>query len=204
MSGLALRFGLLRVSPWLVLLIALFFTLDRSIYAPLLLLSAMLHEMGHLRALWHCGVPVTGVTLHPFGIEIEAPGLALLPYRDELCVAAAGPLCNLLTALCTLLTAALFGSFPGALFFTVCNLTLCLLNLMPVTGLDGGRMLAALVLPVLGLERGEAVLQTVSGAASALILTAGLVLLWVTRCNFSLAMVGAYLLARQALKGDAP
>lgn len=90
-----------------------------------------------------------------------------LPYRDELCIAAAGPLANFLAAMCTVALVALVGAFDGALFFTVCNLALALLNLMPVSGLDGGRMLSALVLPAMGLARGETLLSVVSAVASA-------------------------------------
>ena len=192
-----MRCGKVSVSPWLLVLIALFFAIDKSIYAPLVVLCALLHEMGHLAALRDCGVEVERVCFHPFGIEMRAPGMAYLPYRDELCIAAAGPLANFLAALCTLALVALVGPFDGALFFTVCNLALALLNLMPVVGLDGGRMLSALLFPLLGLPRGEAVLQIVSGIASAAILAAGLMLLYATRYNFSLALIGCYLLARR-------
>ena len=195
-----MRWGPIWISPWLIVLIALFFFIDSSIYAPLVVLSAMLHELGHLAALRNYGVAIEDVRLHPFGIEIKAPKLAYLPYRDELCVAAAGPLANVLAALCTVAIVALVGGFDGALFFTVCNLALAALNLMPVTGLDGGRMLSSLLLPAMGLQRGEAVLQVVSGVALAAILTAGLFLLYVTHYNFSLAMIGCYLLARRIFK----
>ncbi len=194
-----MRWGKVWVSPWLLALIALFFAIDKSVYAPLVVLSALLHEMGHLAALRNCGIEVREVCFHPFGIEMNAPGLTYLPYRDELCIAAAGPLANFLAALCTVAPVALVGAFDGALFFTVCNLALALLNLMPVSGHDGGRMLSALVLPAMGLARGETLLSVVSAVASAAILAAGLLLLYVTRYNFSLALIGCYLLARRAL-----
>ena len=71
-----MRWGPIWISPWLIVLIALFFFIDSSIYAPLVVLSAMLHELGHLAALRNYGVAIEDVRLHPFGIEIKAPKLA--------------------------------------------------------------------------------------------------------------------------------
>ncbi len=192
--------GRIWVSPWLIVLLLVFFAVDASVYAPLVVLSAALHEAGHLFALHRLGVRVEQIRFHPFGIEITAPGLFSLPYRDELCVAAAGPIANLLCACCTVVLVFLFGDFAGALFLVVCNLALAGLNLMPVDDLDGGRILAALLLQKLDLDRAQSILEPISTITLTLILAAGLWLLYATRYNFSLAMIGCYLLARRVLK----
>ena len=192
--------GRIWVSPWLIVLLLVFFAVDASVYAPLVVLSAALHEAGHLFALHRLGVRVEQIRFHPFGIEITAPGLFSLPYRDELCVAAAGPIANLLCACCTVILVFLFGDFAGALFLVVCNLALAGLNLMPVDDLDGGRILAALLLQKLDLDRAQSILEPISTITLTLILAAGLWLLYATRYNFSLAMIGCYLLARRVLK----
>ena len=192
--------GHIWVSPWLIVLLLVFFAIDASVYAPLVVFSAALHEAGHLFALQRLGIRVEQIRFHPFGIEITAPGLFSLPYRGELCVAAAGPIANLLCACCTVALVFLFGDFTGALFLVVCNLALAGLNLMPVDDLDGGRILSALLLQKLDLDRAEVVLESVSNLSLALILAAGLWLLYTTRYNFSLAMIGCYLLARRVLK----
>ena len=57
-----MRWGKVWVSPWLLALIALFFAIDKSVYAPLVVLSALLHEMGHLAALRNCGIEAVSYT----------------------------------------------------------------------------------------------------------------------------------------------
>ncbi|NLT58442.1 MAG: hypothetical protein GXX99_05720 [Clostridiales bacterium] len=198
-----MRFGRLYVSPLLLLILLFFIAVDASIYAPLIILAAAFHEMGHLSTLKKCGLDVQEVNLHPFGVEIVVEGLRYLPYHDELAVAASGPLVNLLVAVVTTLVVLLTGPFDGALFFIVVNLALALLNLMPIQGLDGGRILEALLMPRMSLDRAERTLKAVSGAASALVFVAGLWLLYKTRYNFSLAMIGCYLLARKSLRDNA-
>lgn len=195
-----MRLGRVHISLSLLLLVLLFLWIDSSVYALLVLLAAALHEGGHLRAMRLCGVAVEQVNLRAFGIEIVADGLRHLSYRDEAAVAFSGPLANLLAALLTAGIVLMTGPFEGALFFLVANLALAALNLMPVPGLDGGRMLSALLLQRLELAAGERICRAVGAVASVLVLCGGVWLLYLTRYNFSLALIGCYLLARMAME----
>ena len=196
-----MRLGRLCIAPSFVLLIGLFLLADRSIYTVLVIAAAALHEAGHLRALRLCGVGTREIILRAFGIEIVANGLCHLPYQDEAAVAFAGPLANILAALATAAIVLLTGPFDGALFFLVANLALAALNLMPIPGLDGGRILSALLLQRMELQQGERICRAIGLIASAAVLLAGVWLLAVTRYNFSLAMIGCYLLTRKVLEG---
>ncbi|HWQ50529.1 MAG TPA: site-2 protease family protein [Terriglobales bacterium] len=193
----------IRVSPLFVLLLAAFLYVDGTGFALLLLLAAALHEAGHLIALKGCGVGIEEVSFRAFGIEMTTGDTRYIPYRGELAIAVAGPAVNLFAMLVTLGAVAAVGPFWGALFFVFCNAALAVVNLMPVSGLDGGRILAAVLMPWLGPPRAERILAVVSAVFSALVAGAGLWLLWVTKYNFSLAMIGAYLIARRAF-GPAP
>lgn len=193
----------IRVSPFFVLLLAAFLFVDGTGFALLLLFAAALHEAGHLIALKSCGVGIEEISLRAFGIEMTTGDTRYIPYRSELMIAAAGPAINLLALIVTLGAVAAVGPFWGALFFVACNAALAIINLMPVSGLDGGRILAAVLLPSLGPPRADRVLAVVSAVSSGIVAGAGLWLLWVTKYNFSLAMIGAYLIARRAF-GPAP
>ena len=99
-----------------------------------LLLAILLHEAGHILAYHLVGIK------HP-QFSVERLGLRLTPSRpmtfyEQLFVALAGPLCNLL---CCFLLWLLFGwSVPAVLHgFTA------LFNLLPVSTLDGGQILEA-------------------------------------------------------------
>lgn len=115
-------------------------------------LAALLHEIGHGVAAWGWSVPIRTLRLDLFGARMELGGLT--GYAAELAVAAGGPLVSLLVAA----LAWPVGIFwEGAEFFSLVSLGLGLLNLLPVRGLDGGRMLAC----ALSLTAGERVSETV-------------------------------------------
>ena len=103
------------------------------------LLAATLHELGHIGVAKILHIPFRSLTLTPFGASLIPSG-DMGSYTDEALIAAAGPFVNLLSAL---------GLYPfakgtdGFLFsFFVSSLFLGLLNLLPISELDGGRILS--------------------------------------------------------------
>ena len=111
--------------------------------SPLWLLSAVLiHEGGHLFAarLFHWQTPK--VRLGPAGAALRYPGL--YPFSEEMWVCLAGPAANLVTVgVCGILLRIAPGAQPcRALLFY--SLGLAAVNLLPVSGTDGGGIFAAL------------------------------------------------------------
>ena len=122
----------IRITAGFWLLLGGFRLLDRwGVTAPFLL-AAALHEAGHLAALLALDVPVTALELRAGGAVIRA---ALPGGRREALALTAGPGMNLLLA------AAFWRHWP---LFGLCNLSLGLVNLLPLPGRDGGRLLQAL------------------------------------------------------------
>lgn len=118
------------------------------VFALLLYLSVLIHELGHSLVARRLGLPVRRITLHAFvglsEIEREPP----TPGREAL-VAAAGPalslgLAGLAAALLPLLE---HGTVPRVLAFGLlfANGIIAVLNLLPGLPLDGGRVLQAAV-----------------------------------------------------------
>ena len=119
---------LLRFLPSLILLFGLF-SVTRELAFPLL--SALLiHECGHICAAAGC----CSLTPATFGARLLPTGRP--SYRQELLIAAAGPLFNLLCC-----GVALVFSIPIFAFF---NLAYGVSNLLPIGTLDGGRILSLL------------------------------------------------------------
>lgn len=105
--------------------------------APLtywLLLCIAVHESGHLAALRLAGAPVLGFRLSLRGAVIRT---GLMSYGQEAVCAAAGPAASLL------LGAGLLRAVPEA---GLLSLGLATVNLLPLYPLDGGRILAAVLL----------------------------------------------------------
>ncbi len=112
----------------------------------MLLSAVLLHEGGHLAALWLLGEPPPAphAVLLGLTLTMRRP----LSYRHELFAAAAGPLFNLLFAL-PLLT--LFKENTALCALGVIHALCGLLNLLPLGRHDGARVLfctAALLFPL--------------------------------------------------------
>lgn len=131
-------------APLVTLLAAAFLlTWDSTGTLRLGLLAALLHECGHIlcyRRLLGCWPQVE---VSPLGLTI--PLRELLPTRLELPLAAAGPLVNLLCSCAVCGWMAWQGASWAACRFAAVNLLLGGTNLLPLSGLDGGRILHCLL-----------------------------------------------------------
>ena len=109
--------------------------------------TAVLHELGHSFVASNAGYRLNKITLMPFGAVVsgDIEGLSL---GDEIKVALAGPFINLAVAL---LFVASWWIVPETYAFTdvvaEANLTMALVNFIPVFPLDGGRVLSAILSP---------------------------------------------------------
>lgn len=124
----------LSVRPGFVAVFCLLLALDASL-PWLLLLTAAVHELGHLLALQCLGAERAVLTLGPGGGVIDC---APLPPGPLALAALAGPLANLLWA-----GLMLFPAPQAALL----SLGMAVFNLLPVPPLDGGAALQAAARP---------------------------------------------------------
>ncbi len=124
--------------PWLFLFLS-----SRTEEALLFLLAVLIHEGGHLFAIALMDVPLKSFSLSPLGAEITMAD-PYLSYRKEILIALAGPGAGLF---CTAgLVSLIRQSFaPLPIYFFFCNLFLALFNLLPISGLDGGKILSSLL-----------------------------------------------------------
>lgn len=155
----------IRISFGAVLLWAWFTLVNGWQLTGIILLAALVHEMGHLLVLCLAGAKVSGLSIGVFGAVLDAD-TSRLSYGRELAAVLAGPAANLLTAVAC-------GAWGDSSLFIGANVILCGFNLLPVRPLDGGRALYLLALWMWGVERGERFAGTVGGVA-ALLLAAGL------------------------------
>jgi len=135
------------------------------VFAVLLYLSVLLHELSHALAAKAYQLPVRSVTLHFLGGVTEIDGEPQTPVR-EFVVAVVGPLTSIVVGLVALGAALLtpddtlmrlmLDGLAGA------NIVVGLLNLVPGLPLDGGRILRSLVW---GVSRKPHLATTVAGWA---------------------------------------
>lgn len=111
---------------WLVL--ALMLLLFPVRFLAGVLTAALVHEWGHLLAIWITGGQVRRIRLHPGGAGIDTAPME--PGQEAIC-AMAGPVFGALTILW-------WRTFPE---LALAGLVQTVFNLLPVYPLDGGRVL---------------------------------------------------------------
>lgn len=137
-------------------------------------LAAILHELGHLLALYLLGGRVSRFCFRLSGGELQYDGKHL-SYGGEVLLALAGPGINLLCAwLCG--WGAAFGYSELLYQFSGCHLVLAFFNLLPALPLDGGRVLKSLLELRYPME-GERLASRVSLCIGAVLVFIGFVIL---------------------------
>lgn len=152
------------------------------------MISCLVHEVGHYAAARGVGSRVCFLRLTAVGAEMELDPSVHLSYLSDALLVFAGPMANL--------AAAWVAVKLGLNLFAGLNLCFGILNLLPVCPLDGGRLLIdilSLLNPVLA-ERVHAVISVLfCGALLGLGWTA-----WRRWGNLSLLFVALWLIAGRA------
>ena len=118
-------------------------------------LAAGIHEAGHLFVLLFYKTPIYGIRIGILGLVLETD-THRLSYGQELLVILAGPAMNLI--------AVLMGSaLQNNSVFVGINMVLFGFNLLPISRLDGGRMLRLILALWMGIEQGEYLSDCISG-----------------------------------------
>jgi Zn-dependent protease len=156
--------------------------------------SVLLHELGHSIVAQYHRIPITSITLHLMG------GMALMARppssaKQEIEIAAAGPLVSLVLGLLFVAGVYIFGGdlsveHPSLIAYgALVNLGMFVFNLIPALPMDGGRIFRAALSSKLGVLRATRIAATVTRVFAALFMVVGLY----TRA-WSLLIIGALLL----------
>lgn len=129
-------------------------------------LTALLHECGHIFYAGRLGFKCEKISLMPYGASAvcDTDGIRA---RDEIFLALAGPLVN---ALVCVLCAGLWWFFPVTYAYTdtvfSANTAMLAVNLLPAYPLDGGRAVSCLFSLFLPKKKVKIVLRVLSGIIS--------------------------------------
>ncbi len=164
-------------------------SLGSSLRLMTTLLCCVLHELGHLSAMFFFDKKPNAICFYGGGIKIKAPILELDSKREML-VYSAGCTVNLVLYVLSCMAG------MGHTAFAVSNLLLCLFNLMPFEHLDGGKITSVLTVSSLSWYN---LFKTVRFAVSAVLILAVLKALFIGNISLvTLACVG-YLLVSEYL-----
>lgn len=182
-----------------VFLLALAYALDTEGVFPYFVAATVLHELGHVAAVYACGGRVRGFAPVPFGFCIRFDGM--LSYWRDAVIAGGGAAMNLMSAFCLSVAAKYSPGVEALPLAAGVNLLLGLFNLLPALPLDGGRMLYALMAQLTDDRRALMVTRVVSLIVGAAAGALGVYILVKTRYNMSILAVSGLILGGTYAQG---
>ena len=161
------------------------------------LFAVFIHESGHLLAMWAADCHPRAIRLIPSSVQIIR---GFSPKKcGEIAVTVCGPAANLV------IFGVLFGNYfifknEQSLSFAMLNLVIAVFNLLPVSGLDGGTLLAAAIAHFTDIYRAERIVRIITAVFACIAFLLG-VYLWVSgTVNISVFIVAAYLAVCSLIK----
>ena len=173
--------------------------LDGSSSVFICLLSALMHELGHIMMLRHFGAMPERIKLSLFDAAIIDRKKALRKNNQELFVILAGIAVNYISAAIGM-GIYHFVKQDWMMTFVTAHLTLGIFNSLPVDSLDGGQAILIILTSRFSQERAETILVIISIIVIVPIACGGFLLLFYTRYNFTLLLAAMYLTALLFLK----
>jgi len=170
----------------------LFLAISSTVYTALTIAAAIAHEMGHIVAILLTRGKMKRMKVTVLGAEIQTSN-KLHSYKKSMVIALSGAITNFLLFF-IFINISEVGSFGH--FFAWSNLILACLNLFPISSLDGGETLNALLHLYVAPHRAHKIEETVSLIFLIILWVLAVYLLFVTSRNFTMFMICVYLFAR--------
>ncbi len=121
---------------------ALVASLGGPVYPIAVGAALLVHEAAHLLTAAALGAPLSSVRVGAWGVRTAFDYSAVSAGR-EIAVLVSGPTANIAAALALIKTP--LTDVPGGVYFVLSSFALGAVNLLPVSGLDGGAILSAAV-----------------------------------------------------------
>ena len=150
----------------------------------LVLISVVIHECGHIAALFVNREHAESLVLHAFGVEINTNGKSISDMK-MIFIALAGPVLSLISA-------QVFYFVFRPLFMP--NLCIGLINLLPVIPLDGGRILNSVLLKACGRKSAKLIMRLTGLTFGIFCAALGTEIFLTSEYNFSLLLLGIFIL----------
>ncbi len=171
----------IRINPLTpAMLIAVAFCGNLRLYLLAYLVMA-LHEMAHLIASLFIGLKPESMTFSPFGVHLHLRCKIINSITDEIILYLAGPLINALFALIALIL-----KMPDLYKL---NTVLFIMNILPVSPLDGGMIALGLLSLHVGRKRAQRILSVICAVSGTILLATACYGLYIGYMNISLFII---------------
>lgn len=177
--------------------VTIMLAIDKTGFMLPSLFAVIIHEAGHLFAMWVLDVAPKQIKLIPASVQITAD--ITRRYKTDMAVSLCGPLTNLV------LFGVLYFNFisfknDAVLAYALINLIIGAFNLLPVTGLDGGTILFSVLARRMDYNRARCILRITTLILSATMLFLGVMFTLRGKINLSVYILGIYFLIMSILK----
>ena len=172
----------------------MFFLVTNQKYFLSTIFFSIIHEFGHILAIIKYDKKISGVKINAFSIDIEQNYDFNISNKKELVVLLCGPLINLIFF-------AIFALFYKILnlnifkIFSIQNLIIGILNLLPIYSLDGGQILFIFLKQKFDIYNSNMILFIISIIFILPITALGFLLVAKSDFNFSLLILIFYLIS---------
>ena len=166
-------------------------SLGASPHPVLLILAYLIHELGHIVFSRIAGAKIKKFRIGALHLSLSYD-CSNLTYKREMLVQAGGIIFNVIFAALVYLLP--FFNGERSTFFIVCSLSLAIMNLYPVTILDGGGLLKSLLLQISSGDVAEKVTKTVSFICTVLMWLVAVYLQIIFASGFSIFFISVLLL----------
>jgi len=164
-------------------------------------LSALMHEFGHITAMILQKNYIKEIWFGFFSLGIVDSKRILRSYRENIFVLISGSFINFVMAFILKLVYLYTGmNIINVIFYQ--NIYIGILNLLPISILDGGQIAFIILEKKIGLNKALKVTQVISITILMPILVMGFLILLQSKYNFSLLILGCYLMAYLIFKDD--
>lgn len=177
-----MRWGKVEITGGFLLMAAWINYCDTQLLLPMAVCAAVFHELGHWMAVRMVGGRIALLRLSAVGAQMCMENA--LSYGQEILCALTGPLFNFVMVC--------FSVWAGHDIFAGMNLALGVFNLLPISALDGGRVLNCATTAVFGTEVSGCVCKIVDVIFSAAVSVIG-VILFFTGGSVTLLLAAAWL-----------
>ncbi len=172
----------------------LFFMLGYIETAILSFIIVLLHELAHTIVAKILGYHIYDIEIFPFGGVARIEELIGINPKDEIIIAIAGPISNLIMACIGYYAYYWLGIERDLMvFFVYSNIIIGVFNLIPILPLDGGRVIRAYLAYFLGFKKATKIIVRLSKLCCIAIFIFGIYMVKYNYLNMFLSLIAIFL-----------
>lgn len=184
----------IRVHPLTAVLILICFLMGQIKLLAAAYAVMTLHEMAHLVASLCIGLKPESITIAPFGIQLRLKSRLICSAADELILYAAGPLVNgALALLC---------AYAGYEQLYRLNMSLFIMNLLPVMPLDGGMIVRRLIMCRASSEAAQKIMMALSAVFALMFAAVSAAVWYAGGAGITAAVMSLFLIGNMLTSGE--